>query len=81
MILWPSYLHNGISYTDKITCLYLIGPVIALPRTFNTDGKYKHYQDLFLACCLQKNGFNILIPADLYLKVCNHDMELKTHYW
>ena len=27
-ILWPSYLHNGISYTGKITSLYWIGPWI-----------------------------------------------------
>ena len=24
MILWPSYLHNGISYTGKMTSLYWI---------------------------------------------------------
>ena len=25
LILWPSYLHNGISFTDKTASLYWIG--------------------------------------------------------
>ena len=29
MILRPSYLHNGISFTDKMTSLYLIGEKVA----------------------------------------------------
>ena len=28
-ILWPSYLHNGISYTGKKTSLYWIGALIS----------------------------------------------------
>ena len=30
MILWLSYLHNGISYTGKMTSLYWIGAQILL---------------------------------------------------
>ena len=28
-ILWPSYLHNGISYNSKITSLYWIGAMLS----------------------------------------------------
>ena len=30
MILWPSYLHNGISYTDKMTSLFWIKALFAI---------------------------------------------------
>ena len=30
MILWPSYFHNGISYTGKMTSLYWIRDLVAM---------------------------------------------------
>ena len=34
-ILWPSYLHNGISYTGKTTSLYWIGDQVYIESTLH----------------------------------------------
>ena len=47
MILWPSYLHNGISYTGKMTSLYWIRAlhhrpgIFSLSRSINMDRDFR----------------------------------------
>ena len=56
-ILRPSYLHNGISYTDEMTSLYWISignPIVEKRRSYD--------------CLISTMGFPILIKWHLYIE-------------
>ena len=84
-VVRSSYLHNGISYTSKMSSLYWIGAQVAARRSFPAHqlqatfmlGKYST-QALAMAC--QVNGkFNIFIQHSLeYTPLCLAKREAST---
>ena len=69
-ILWPSYLHNGISYTGKMTSLYWIRALVA---TFSHVGGsfYRHHSRAFEWSHL----FNLGLGAACWAHfICQHEL-------
>ena len=69
-ILWPSYLHNGISYTSKMTSLYWIRALVA---TFSHVGGsfYRHHSRAFEWSHL----FNLGLGAACWAHfICQHEL-------
>ena len=56
--LWPSYLHNGISYTGKMTSLYWIRAQAALWHTSPSQARY------------QRHGINAMLVHTPALDFC-----------
>ena len=77
-VLWPSYLHNGISYTVKTTCVYWLGTLGAVAiNTFEI-----HLQVKLAARLL--NSFEIVHTAlySIYVVPTFHTIgQLKWRLW
>ena len=70
-ILWPCYLHNGLSYTGKITSLYWIRALVnTVCILWLVCGKLAVFQKAPYCICIVKSGWVKLVDYSILQVTC-----------
>ena len=78
-ILGPSYLHNGISYTVKMTSLYWFGALV--PDKISGINWNQHRVKQLILLCFVDHIFSVIVKSDLPFTHTMQGLPVKQPMW